>query len=340
VTLHPPSNTITFEAALRDLESRNDKARARAAHALGDVVAPADRVRAVTALVRVLDDKNPDTRAAAALSLGELEMEAAVEPLVERLKDPVPVVRQSSAIALGRLGFRAAFDSLVEALRDGPPDVRFQAATSLAEIDPERAYETLVSALPEEEDGEVLGAIALALGAIGNREAAVHLDGLLARDDMGALREETRFDTAYALAALGGSAARPVLCRFLTHAHLAWDAIEGLEKLGEPAAVEALAPLLDLKRLVLQTKLRAAAAILRLSPQHAAAGRARDALLEGLNARKMLDGGLAVQLLGQVGSAWAVEPLRTARRTRRGRRFTDEIEDSLREIAAREERTT
>lgn len=338
MTLHPPPNTITFEAALRDLESKNDKARTRAAHALGDVVDPAQRTRAVPALVRSLDDPRPETRAEAAISLGELEMESAVEPLVARLVDPVPVVRQSSAIALGRLGFRSAFEPLVNTLRNGQPDVRFQAATSLAEIDPERAYEPLVAALPEEEDGEVLGAIALALGAIGNRDAAAHLEGLLARDDMGAAREETRFDTAYALAALGGASAREVLARFVAHEELAWDAIEALEKLGDAAAVEPLAPLLEQKRLAVQVKLRAAAAVIRLAPQHASTRRAREVLIEGLNARKMHDRGLAVQLLGEVGGQWAVEPLQKARQTRRGRRFADEIRDALRELIAAKDR--
>ncbi len=339
MTLHPPPITITFEAALRDLESKNDKARARAAHALGDVVDPAQRARAVPALVRALDDPRPETRAEAAISLGELDMESAVEPLVARLKDPVPLVRQSSAIALGRLGFRSAFEPLVDTLRNGQPDVRFQAATSLAEIDMERAFEPLIAALPDEEDGEVLGAIALALGAIGNRDAREHLDRLLARDDIGAARPQTRFDTAYALAALGGASAGDVLARFVAHEELAWDAIEGLEKLGDAAAVDALAPLLDAKKLPVQVKLRAAAAILRLAPDHASTKRAREALVEGLDARKMHDRGLAVQLLGEVGGSWAAEPLRKARQTRRGRRFADEIDDALRSLGAAKDQT-
>ncbi|MEM9493869.1 MAG: HEAT repeat domain-containing protein, partial [Myxococcota bacterium] len=67
------STTITFEAALRDLDSGSPKARAQAAHALGDVVAPDERQRAVRALIAALSDPRFEVRAEAALALGELE---------------------------------------------------------------------------------------------------------------------------------------------------------------------------------------------------------------------------------------------------------------------------
>ena len=51
-----PSSTITFEAALRDLAQGSPKARAFAAHALGEITEPAEKRRALDALLAALDD--------------------------------------------------------------------------------------------------------------------------------------------------------------------------------------------------------------------------------------------------------------------------------------------
>jgi hypothetical protein len=132
-----PSSTITFEAAIRDLASRNAKSRAAAAHALGDVVDPTEKRRAVEALIAALEDDRPEVRAEACSSLGELGEAAAVPGLIKRLDDGSEPVRQNAAIALGSLRALAidGFEPLALALREGPADLRFQAATSIAEID-------------------------------------------------------------------------------------------------------------------------------------------------------------------------------------------------------------
>src|SRR3954469_12900327 len=115
-----PSQTITFDAALRDLAAGSPKARAMAAHALGDVTEPVERRRAVDALVRALDDDRPEVRAEACGSLGELGEPSVLAALVRRLDDGVAGVRQAAAIALGTLGGAEGFEPLAEALRDGP----------------------------------------------------------------------------------------------------------------------------------------------------------------------------------------------------------------------------
>ena len=51
-----PSSTITLEAALRDLARGSPKARAFAAHALGEITEPAEKRRALEALIAALDD--------------------------------------------------------------------------------------------------------------------------------------------------------------------------------------------------------------------------------------------------------------------------------------------
>lgn len=332
------SHTITLEAALRDIQSPRPRERAMAAHALGDVLSPEDRGRAVPALIRALTDDRPEVRAEAALSLGDLETHAAVEPLVARIQDTVPAVRQSALIALGRLGFSSSFEAVAEALANGLPDVRFQAATSLAEIDPERAGEHLERAL-EDSDGEVVGAAAVALGAVGRTSAADSLARLLELWET----PHIRFDIAYALADLGDERAVDVLAGFVDHKELGWDAIEALGRTRSPRAIEPLARLLADRSVKHPNDLRAAAVLLTLAEQAGtpdeisaesiAPTQAR--LIAGLRARKLEHRGLAVQLLGEVGGPWAVAELRALRERFRGRKLIDEIDAALAEIDAR-----
>jgi HEAT repeat protein len=376
VTYQLRSHTITLDAALRDIQSRSPRERAMAAHALGDVLAPEDRTRAVSALIRALDDDRPEVRSEAALSLGDLETHAAVEPLIARIQDPVPAVRQSALIALGRLGFSSSFEAVAEALASGPSDVRFQAATSLAEIDPERAGAHLERAL-EDSDGEVIGAAAVALGAVGRASAADSLARLLETWET----PHIRFDIAYALADLGDERAIDILAGFVDHKDLGWDAIEALGRSKSLRALEPLARVLTEGSVKSPNDLRAAAVILALIrarneqpdqseiPPEAEAAKAAEAaadrspigvtdllpaeslahvetraqakeiartrLLAGLRARKLEHRGLAIQLLGEVGGAWAVDELRALRKRFRGRRQIDEIDAALRDIDAR-----
>jgi HEAT repeat protein len=356
VTYELRSSTITFEAALRDLESPRDRVRAQAAHALGDVVAPEARARAVPALIRALEDPRFEVRTEAALALGDLASEDAVPALAARFGDAAPAVRQAAVMALGRLGLGSAFEAVARALIEGPPDLRFQAATSLAEIDAERARDPLLAALADS-DGEVVGAVAVALGAIGETRAIEPLAALLESW----ARPETRFDIAYALADLGDARAVDVLGGFVDDRRVGWDAIEALERVGvrlgvrvsgdavllghehadvasvRTAAAGYLAPLLRRRFLDPMLVLRAAAAILALTPDDPddpAIEPARAALLAGLDARKREHRGLAVELLARVGGSWAVGPLQRLRTRRAGKPFHEEIDEALARLAS------
>lgn len=359
------TSTITFEAALRDLESTRDRVRAQAAHALGDVAAPEARARAVPALIRALDDARFEVRTEAALSLGDLESEDAVPALAARFTDSAPAVRQAAVMALGKLGFATAFEAVARALAEGPPDLRFQAATSLAEIDAERAREPLLAALADS-DGQVVGAVAVALGAIGEARAIAPLAALLESWT----RPETRFDIAYALADLGDARAVDVLGGFVDDGRVGWDAIDALERLGarlsarthpddrpvseQPpgdevllgqehadadavccAAAGYMAPLLRRRSLDPMLVLRAAAAILALDADNPAAESARDRLLAGLSARKREHRGLAIDLLARVGGRWAVAPLERLRGRRAGKPFREELGEALARLEQR-----
>lgn len=327
-----PSKTITFPAALRDLESRQAKTRAAAAHALGDVVDANERSEAVEALVGALKDDSADVRAAAAMSLGDLESEAAVEALVDRFADEAPAVRQSAAIALGRLGFRSAFEPLARALRSGPPDLRFQAATSLTEIDSKRAYEPMLEAL-RDDDGEVVGAAACCLGAIGDKRAVDALEVLL--DEW--TRPQTRFDVAYALADLGSPLGLDVLVGFVDDKALGWDALEAIERIGDPEGCQTIPPLFGRRLVALPIRLRGAATLLALDPDHVAADRAKEVLLSGLKSRKLHERGIAVDLLKRLGGPWARGPLRLLQGKRAGKPLREEIDEAIAAIDERDE---
>ena len=324
-----PSSTITFEAALRDLGSKNAKARAMAAQALGDVTDPVEKQRAVDALVRALDDDRPEVRMEACAALGELREPGAVAALVRRLADGAPPVRQSAAIALGTIGHPDGFEPLAEALREGPPDLRFQAATSLAEIDPARAFELVLAALGDR-DAEVVGAAALSVGAIAKQDADKRPRAVAALTDKLAHPEaSTRFDVAYALAELADPTGRKELTAALPDLDRAWDAVSALAELK---ATDELARAITAKQTPGEARVLAAGRLLALGGGDDST---RAVLLDALGARKMHVRGLAVEQLAEVGGAWAKAPLERLARSGKASELVEAIAAALRAIEER-----
>ncbi len=323
--MFPRSREITFDAALRDLANSADpRVRAECAESLADMSGDDERPRAVEGLSVALGDPQPDVRAAAAFALGHIGDPSAVDRLIAGLDDDVPMPRQSCAIALGRIGDARAFDSLARALTDMQPDLRFQAATSLVEVDRERALEPLLAALDDEDNGEVLSALALALGELGDARAVDRLAEVLDHSDL-----QARFNAAYALASFRDGRAVDTLVELLPHKDLGWASIEGLEKAGDARAVEPLAQLVTAKRGNRLTKVRAAQAILALEGTVADAETARAELVAALAAWKFEVRALAVEAVTHVGGAWARPHLEALRRNARGKRLLDEIDAAL-----------
>jgi len=326
-----PSQTITFDAALRDLASGSPKARASAARALGEVDDDTERRRAIDALVRALDDDKPEVRSAACASLGTLGEHAKVPiaGLIKRLDDGAPPVRQNAAIALGTLRAAEGFEPLASALRSGPADLRFQAATSLAEIDALRAFEHEVAALADR-DAQVVGAAALSVGAI----AAVHgerkdaalaaLAAKLDHDDRGA-----RFEVAYALAELGDARGTKILADAIPDAERSWDAVTALGRLrAEPELMTALAH----KKTTDEARTLAAGRLVALGESP----KARKALTDALMHRKVHVRGIALEQLAEVGGAWARPALDKLAKSIKGSELGEPIGTALRAIAERE----
>ena len=331
-----PSSTITFEAALRDLASGSPRARAFAAHALGDVTDSAEKRRAGDALIAALDDDRPEVRAEACSSLGGLADPAALAMLIRRLDDGAPAVRQNAAIALGAIADPRGFEPLALALREGPADLRFQAATSLAEIDPKRAFDAVSAAL-DDRDPQVVGAAALALAAI---PAMCDVPAPLVARARTALVErldhpndDARFEVAYALAELGDPAGRPVLVRAASVPERAWDAATALTTLGTAADAAALADVLADRKVPPEATVLAAGSLLRIGCDATAA--ARRVLLAGLAVRKTNVRGLAVEQLAVVGGDWAVPALEKLARSGKGAELLESIAGALRAIRER-----
>ncbi len=69
-------------------------------------------------LIIALNDKSPEVRRSAALSLGETEDQKAVDPLIRALHDEDQDVRQNAALALGMIGDTRAMAPLVHTLKD------------------------------------------------------------------------------------------------------------------------------------------------------------------------------------------------------------------------------
>jgi HEAT repeat protein len=343
-----PTREITVDAALRDLAGGSTRAKLVAAQALGDV-GRADRARVRPALCAALEDDTAAVRAEAASALGEVAAgddgappdEATVAALCRRLDDGAAAVRQAAAISLGTLRAAGGFTALVAALRDGAADLRFQAATSLVEIDPLAAFAPLADAVADP-DPQVVGAVALGLGATGDARAPALLARLLDHADAGA-----RFDAAYALAQLGDRRGADVLRAALTDSERDWDAVIALEQLGADSA-PALAALLDRRGISPEVQTRAAAAIVAVvdgvDGDHGdgvdvdvvdVAARARAYLVAALDARRLPVRGLAVDELARVGGAWALGPLAALARRRRGRDLAPAIAQAQASIRER-----
>jgi HEAT repeat protein len=290
-------NSITLDAALRDLHSTDARVRAAAADALGDVPEGADRRRARLGLESVLDDGRFEVRCAAALALGDLGDAGAVDALLARVEDSHPEARQAAVIALGKLGNAQAIPALLAALSAGPPDVRFQAARSLAEIDPAAAFEPLCAAL-RDADPEVRESAAEALAVVGDRRAAGWLVDLLEDG-----RPGTRFAAAMTLAWLGDARAFDTLTAFLPDRERAFEAMEGLEAIGDARAALPLAA--QMRRFLLPQvlRVRAAAALLVLAPGDAAAPSARALLEKSARSGKLDVRGLAEECLSRLAAA-------------------------------------
>jgi HEAT repeat protein len=130
----PPPLPRSLDAALRDIASPKAAVRAEAARELVPH-ASAARARVVGILEGALrDDKEGSVRAAAAVSLADIEARESLPALLVAVEDEDPLVRQMAITALGEIGDARATERLRRALADERPEVRFQAVIAFPRV--------------------------------------------------------------------------------------------------------------------------------------------------------------------------------------------------------------
>lgn len=113
---------------------------------------------------------DPDRRREAALALGRSRLRGEEKEQVRELlatllrQDGEPLVRAAAAVSLGRLGGEASVAALAPALTDSSALVRADVCRGLGMTGADSAVEPLVGALKRDEDVDVRGAAARALG--------------------------------------------------------------------------------------------------------------------------------------------------------------------------------
>ncbi len=157
------------------------------------------------ALAEFLGHDDPATRARGTLALGRLRSVAALAPLRELLEDPEPEVRAAAAFALGLTPGGEAY--LMEgALAETDPVVRAALCDALGREGTARAIPVLLEALEVRpallQPAELSTAAALALGRLARREVSgvasdEVLSALLAQ--LSRVDQQARYAAAYAL---------------------------------------------------------------------------------------------------------------------------------------------
>ena len=134
--------------------------RWRAALALGEI----KDERAVEPLIKALKSSDPDLREHAARALGDIGDPKAIVPLVENLVNKNGQSVGATSTALSEIG-KPAVNLLISNLKDTSSEVRQKIATTLGQIKDERAVEPLCNLL-EDSDSEVRESAARALSWI------------------------------------------------------------------------------------------------------------------------------------------------------------------------------
>jgi HEAT repeat protein len=150
-----------------------------------------------TALIQLLEDPNPNARAAAADALGALGCREAVASLRVRLSDEQPTVRVRAAVALKRLGDSAG-DALVAAMLKSPaPDARLAALEVSPSVTPAERAAIIDAAITDQDPlNRIKGAAMLAkddpaaarsvlLSLIDNADLTVRRDAARVFDTLG-----------------------------------------------------------------------------------------------------------------------------------------------------------
>ena len=285
-----------LDSLLKKLQSPDAEVQLRweAAMALGHL---GDQ-RAVQPLIEALKDPNRDVRLAAAEALGYLRDKRAVPHLIAALKDPNRDVRLAAAWSLGYLEDKRAVPHLIAALKHRDKYVRLDAAEALGYLEDKRAVPHLIAAL-KDPNRDVRWAAAEALGYLRDKRAVPHLIAALKDRD-----KYVRCKAAGALERLEDKRAVPHLIAALKDPNrdVRWAAAEALGHLGDQRAVPHL--IAALKHRDKYVRLDAAMALGHLEDKGAV-----QPLIEALKDRDKYVRWAAAGALERLGDKRAVQPL-------------------------------
>lgn len=260
---------MTLPAALRDVvhadaRVRGDGARNLAPALLAELQRPGPAwhadddhpqgadVRA--ALLRALEDSDPQVKGLAAVGLGLLGRAEVIDVVIPWIaiaaEDPASeFLRETAIITLSFVGaaappveleLRTAIaHRLRDALRSTLPDVRFQAALALVEVDGDSATTSLLAALATETNERVREQIVVALAHLPKLDATAcdRLADIVASTEEGP--SGIGFEAALVLAAHRRSEGGARLATALVHRGERDRALEALAVLGPAAPADA-----------------------------------------------------------------------------------------------------
>jgi len=139
--------SISIKPLIDLLSDPNPVVREFAAITLGDMKANA----AMEYLITLLNDKEARVRNNAAISLGKLRSEKALAPLIYKLNESTePGIRNFIYSALGEIGSEKAWSTLLSGTKDSIWFVKNSAINALCEIDSEEAAEIIKNSLHDE----------------------------------------------------------------------------------------------------------------------------------------------------------------------------------------------
>ncbi|MGI5992664.1 MAG: HEAT repeat domain-containing protein [Methanosarcina sp.] len=199
-------------------------------------------------VIKLLDSRDPTTRANAVAVFEYLQDPDAVPYLVEMLDDGASEVRKEAAFALGFYNKPEEAvrieQPLINALADSEPEVKEAAVRSLGRIKSKESIPYLEELLQDNNQNLQIAAIE-ALGKIGEPEAVDALTPLLENK-----KWKVRTEVVVALVEIGGPEAVNSLISLLgdENYRVRQGAAEGLGKFGDQRAVEPLLKALETER--------------------------------------------------------------------------------------------
>ena len=136
---------VAITKIIEFMKGPNVSARRRAALMLGRI----GNESAIEALSKATNDQDSLVRRKAVLALEKIGGELAATELMQKLNHKDAVVRKSAATSLGKIGYERAIFELLKALEDQDPFVREESVTALGEIGGIQAVPGLLKALED-----------------------------------------------------------------------------------------------------------------------------------------------------------------------------------------------